>query len=728
MFLDRLIKPRDEKRSLSTFAGVFTPSILTILGVILYLRLSWVVGSVGLARALVIVVSASAITFITGLSISSISTNMEVKTGGAYYMISRSLGYAFGGSVGLPLYFSQALSVPLYVIGFAESLRLVWPAVNLQQAAVITIILVTIISFIGTKFVIKLQYIILLAVAGSLFSYFFSVLSPGILKYTPLIWRQAAGSPGFWAVFAVYFPAVTGILAGVSMSGDLKDPQRSIPRGTLAAIITGFLVYFTVSFSIGFCAPNSELLSNYMIVSQVARWPFLVLLGIWAATISSAFGSIMSAPRTLQALARDNIFPKFLGQGVGKQDEPLVALFLTFIIGFIAVVFGSIETIAPILTMFFLTTYGTLNFVAGLETLVKNPQYRPGFKTPWYVSLIGAGSCFAIMFIINQLASLIALMFIILIYFLLKRRSWQQAWGDIGKGFWLTVTNFCLNKLKELKNDPKNWRPNILVFSSDPEKQKELVRAAHWFAHESSIVLACNLIQGKLEENVREIIRSEKKTEQFLKEQGINAFVSTSVIENFEKDTAIIVQSAGIGDIKPNTVMFPWQEMSWLQQKHFVAMIRNQFYIGKNTVVLGTNSAKTATAAFVDIWWGGQDRNIELMLLLAHQLKMHQDWQQIKLRVLMALPAQDIKEKEEQLKTFLAVARIDAEILIIERQRSIGEHILERSGQSRMTMLGLAYPEKGTEREYYQGLAKYVQMLPLVIFVRNSKRAGVEIV
>lgn len=728
MFLEKLTKKRDEKRSLSTFAGVFTPSILTVLGVILYLRLGWVVGSVGLARTLLIVFSASAITFITGLSISSIATNMEVKTGGAYYMISRSLGYSFGGSVGLPLFFSQALSVPLYIIGFAESLRLLWPTVDLQSAAVIAIVLVAIISFIGTKFVIKLQYFILLAILFSLLSYFFGVFSPGVLKYTPLIWQQAAGSPGFWRVFAIYFPAVTGILAGVSMSGDLKNPQRSIPCGTLAAIVTGFLVYFFLSLSLAFCAPTSELQNNYMIVSQIARWPFLVLIGIWCATISSAFGSIMSAPRTLQALARDKILPDFLGHGFGKQDEPLIALLLTFLIGLVAVMFGSIETIAPVLTMFFLTTYGVLNFVAGLEMLVKNPQYRPTFKTPWYLSLIGALSCFAIMFIINQTVSLAALAIIILIYSFLKRRRWKQAWGDIGKGFWLTVTRFCLNKLKGIKDDPKNWRPNIIVLSSDPEKQKELVMAAHWFAHESNIVLACNLIQGKLEENVREIIRSEKKTEQFLKEQGLNAFVSTSVIENFEKDTAIIVQSAGIGDIKPNTVMFPWHEMSWMQQKHFVAMIRNQFYIGKNTLILAKNEAKSATVQVVDIWWGGEDRNIELMLLLAYQLKLHTDWQQTKLRVLMSSSPLDIKEREAKLKEFLFVARIEAEIVIFQKQRSIAEHILENSGQSRMVMMGLAYPEKGTEREYYQSLAKYVAMLPLIVFVRNSKRSGVEIV
>lgn len=165
-----------------------------------------------------------------------------------------------------------------------------------------------------------------------------------------------------------------------------------------------------------------------------------------------------------------------------------------------------------------------------------------------------------------------------------------------------------------------------------------------------------------------------------------------------------------------------------MQQKHFVAMIRNQFYIGKNTLILAKNEAKSATVQVVDIWWGGEDRNIELMLLLAYQLKLHTDWQQTKLRVLMSSSPLDIKEREAKLKEFLFVARIEAEIVIFQKQRSIAEHILENSGQSRMVMMGLAYPEKGTEREYYQSLAKYVAMLPLIVFVRNSKRSGVEIV
>jgi len=725
-------KKEKTKRSLGTFEGVFTPSILTIFGVIMYLRLGWVVGTAGLVNALTIIIVAGIITFITGLSISSIATNMEVKTGGAYYMISRSLGFSMGGSIGLPLFLSQALSVPLYVVGFVESLRLVFPDVHMQFYSIVTVIIITILSFIGAKFIIRVQFLILGAIILSFFSYFSGSIHISTSTITPVLWETFSENMNYWKVFAIYFPAVTGILAGISMSGDLKTPQRSLPAGTIAAIICGFIVYFFIAFTLAFSATSAELTSNYLIMPKLAKWPYLVIAGIWGATISSAFGSILSAPRTLQALARDKILPPILGNGYGKQDEPLIGIAITFLISLIAVTYGSLNSIAPILTMFFLTTYGTLNLEAGLETLIQNPQYRPQFKTPWYISILGAFACFATMFLINAVMSIIAITTITLIFYMLKKQSLQQTWGDISKGFWISIVNFCLSKLKKIKDDPKNWRPNILVFSQDPSKQKDLVKVAHWFGQHTGIVMVCNLIMGKLEQNVRELIRSDRKTEAFIKEQELDAFTSTSVIEHLEKDTAIISQSAGVGDIKPNTILFPWKNLKKSEQKSFIAMIRNQFYIGKNTLIMATNPRDVfSDNKNIDIWWGGEDRNIELILLLAYLLKLNEEWKDANITIKTIIENEKERKKKEALyHEFLFSARINANIEMLkhDKKKTITETIIENSIHTEIVFLGLAYPDKGLEKEYYQNMEPLANAFPVTLFVRNSKRGGGEIV
>ncbi|MGL5196299.1 MAG: Na-K-Cl cotransporter, partial [Chroococcales cyanobacterium] len=219
-----------ESGGLGTFGGVYTPSILTILGVIMYLRFGWVVGNVGLIGTLIIVTLATSITFFTGLSISAIATDRVVRVGGAYYMISRSLGIETGGAVGIPLYFAQGLSVALYTIGFAESVVEAFPEYRTLQRAIalITTLAVALLAMKSARTAIRAQYFIMAAIVLSLLSFAFgSSVDPNT---TIEMWgAKPENSEPFWVVFAVFFPAVTGIMAGVGMSGDLRDPSRSIP-------------------------------------------------------------------------------------------------------------------------------------------------------------------------------------------------------------------------------------------------------------------------------------------------------------------------------------------------------------------------------------------------------------------------------------------------------------------------------------------------------------------
>ena len=430
---------KQKTNGLGTFGGVFTPSILTILGVIMYLRFGWVVGHVGLVGTLLIVTMATAITFLTSLSIASIATDQKVKTGGAYYMISRSLGIESGGAIGISLYFAQALSVALYTVGFAESIVQVFPQLDEKLLGIITTIIVAAIALGSAKAAIKAQYVIMVGIVISIVSLIFgsAIDTTEVISSTD----PAPESPGFWVVFAVFFPAVTGIMAGVNMSGDLKNPKKSIPKGTFLAIGVGYLIYMILPLILANRAPVEALINDPLIMRKISFWGDSILIGVWGATLSSAIGSMLGAPRVLQALAKDNILPPFLkwtGKGTGDDDNPRVGTIFTLGVVLITVWIADLNLIAPILTMFFLTTYGVLNVAAGTERFLGSPSFRPTFRVHWVFSLIGAVACLAVMLLINTTATVIALLFVAGIFIWLKKRGAQfnvgQYWSRRSNG------------------------------------------------------------------------------------------------------------------------------------------------------------------------------------------------------------------------------------------------------------------------------------------------------
>ena len=483
---------------LSTFGGVFTPSILTILGVIMYLRFGWVVGNVGVTGTFLIVTLSTGITFLTGLSIASIATDQRIRTGGAYYMISRSLGIEAGGAVGIPLYLAQALSVALYTIGFAESVVNVFPVLDAKMVALVTTAAVTVLALKSARAAIKAQYIIMGAIAISLLSLFFG--SPLESTSVPTAAEAAQGveKAGFWVVFAVFFPAVTGIMAGVNMSGDLKNPGRSIPIGTLAAIGVGYLIYMSIPLLLASRASDAQLISDPMIMRKIAFWGDAIIMGVWGATLSSAVGSILGAPRVLQALARDGVLPpflRFLGQGSGEEDEPRVGTAFTFALAAITVLLADLNLVAPILTMFFLTTYGVLNITAGLEQFLGNPSFRPKFRVHWLFSLAGAVGCTIVMFLINSLATGAAIAIVLTIYFWLERQELRSAWGDVRNGIWFNLTRTGLLRLRNTI-DAKNWRPHLLVLSGAPTRRWHLIEFASSLSHNRGLVTVSSILTG----------------------------------------------------------------------------------------------------------------------------------------------------------------------------------------------------------------------------------------
>ncbi len=401
--------------SFGTFKGVYTPSVLTIFGVIMYLRFGWVLGNVGLAGTLLIVTIATAITFLTGLSISAMATNMKVGTGGAYYIISRSLGLEAGVAIGLPLFFARAFGVAFYIAGFSEALMSVVnplpmldPAITAKIISVTTLVGLTALAYISANLALKVQFFIFIAIGASLVSFFIGTPEASALVANADIPPKAA----FWVVFAVFFPAVTGIEAGLGLSGDLKNPAKSLPLGTMAAVVTGYIVYMAMPVFISAKVPNLEILRqvDFNVMGTIARWGILIVVGVFAASLSSALGSLLGAPRMLQALANDGVIPRFIGRGFGKgKADPRIATAISFVVALAAVLLGNLNMIAPILSMFFLLSYGLLNLSAGLEGLIESPSWRPKFKVHCSISLLGSAGCFTVMLMINAGATLISI-------------------------------------------------------------------------------------------------------------------------------------------------------------------------------------------------------------------------------------------------------------------------------------------------------------------------------
>lgn len=700
--------------SLGAFIGVFTPSILTILGVIMFLRLGWVVGNVGLVPALLIVIVANLITLATALSVAAVATNMHVGAGGAYYIISRSLGLEFGGAIGVPLFLAQALSVTLYAFGLAESLRLLWPETPLQPVAALTVVAVAVLAGRGAGLALKLQIPIMAAIGLALISLVTGILRTGT-ESVPL-WAGVADGASFWVVFAVFFPAVTGLLAGVSLSGDLKDPKTAIPRGTIAAVLVGFAVYLVVPVVLAAGAEPKVLAENSLIWFEVAALPVLIFPGLWGAILSSAVGSILGAPRTLSALADDGVVPRLVGR------SPHLSLVVSTSVALAAVALGDINAVAPVLTMVFLTTYGLINLVAGLEQLSGAPSYRPTIRVPWPVSLAGAVGCFWVMSLINWMAALAALVIEVAVYVSLRRRSLSASWGDMRYGALMSLIRTSFVKLRDLPVAPRNWRPHILVFAGDIARRIDLVRFAAWLNQDRGLLTVCHLTVGGLEEVVSTLGFREAEIQGRLDDEGITAFAEAHVVPGFEEGALTVAQAHGIGGIVSNTVMFGWSAKPE-RVVSTLRIMRRASLLGLSTVIcrIAPRSWRPRPQR-IDVWWGGLEHNGDMLLLFAHLLSLNPDWRTARVSVkCVASKLNPSAWSQSRLTELLKRSRIEAEAEVIDAENVVIRDVIhERSQDADIVFLGLREPEPGGEEEYAARLAEMVGNLPTVVLVRAA--------
>ncbi|MCF8368639.1 MAG: amino acid permease [Bacteroidales bacterium] len=722
----------ENSKKFGTFLGVYTPSVLTILGLIMYLRFGWVVGNLGLLLTIFVVILASSITFITGLSASAIATNMNVGVGGEYYIISRSLGLELGGSIGIPLYFCRTLSITFYSYGLAEALLLFWPdswgimpTHTLQFITIAIILLITTLSGKSASLVLKVQIPIMILVGLSLLALFFGSLSGGPIKAPELIPSYRTAPEGFWYVFAVFFPAVTGFTAGIGMSGDLKNPRKSIPRGTIWAVLTGVLIYIAVPVLL---SVTSKISPEELAGSGVDSWIKVAIFGsilvypaIWGAILSSAFGSVLGGPRVLQALAQDGLAPKFFAR-LSKSGQPTTATWMSGAIAMIAVFIGGLNTIAQFVSILFLTLYVMVNMSAVIERLVKDPSFRPTIKVPWYISLAGAIGAISVMFLISPTACVLAVILEIGLYVYLARRTLEMNWGDARAGFWRNLIRYALIQIRIYGSKPRNWRPRILLFIKDAEAQMELIKLASWFSQIFGISTVVKLIIGHLTESKIDIENHRLLIKDKIMRAKLTAFSEVIVVPEFEVGAITVAQSNGLIGIKANTIMFGWSESheTKLSQQRIIRAVSQA---NKSTILARIKWPRTLEKnKSIDLWWGGQQRNGDLMLLLAHLLVMNKEWERASITIRSIVDSKEVQGKMmDSIQPLIPKARINAnlEVLVKKPGETVTKVIQQYSKNSTIVLLGLKITQSGGEEEYVDFLEELISPLNTVVLVNN---------
>ena len=721
------------------FGGVFTPCTLTILGVIMFLRFGQVVGQSGVVYAMLIVLGAKAITTLTTLSLSAIATNTRVRGGGAYYLISRSLGVEFGGAIGILFFLAQAISAAMYVIGFTEALTETFANYALNSMAISSLVNLAVFAcvYIGAGWTIKLQYFILAILVAALGSFY----TGAIFDFDPQLLQANMMSkfePGenFFTMFALFFPAVTGIMAGANMSGDLANPSKSIPKGTLLAVGVTALVYLSQAFLLGGSRPADELISNNMVIREIAVWPIWITAGVFAATLSSALGSMMGAPRILQAFAKDDIFRslRFFSAGSGKSNEPRRATVVTFVIAQICIVLGDLNAIAPIITMFFMITYGLLNLATFYEAITKNPSYRPTFRfRHWSISLAGALGCLAVMFLINWVWALVSIGFIAALHWFIRWREIESRWGDLQSGIAFERARKALLRLEEEAYHPKNWRPVVMALSGTGWTRAYIPIYGHWLTAGHGILTLAHVVTGDIENHAVRRKRYEKALRNFIAKEELQAFPAVTVNQYLSDGIEALLQCHGIGGLQPNTVLLGWpQDES--KAESFGANIRVIARMGQSVLACRflehrtTEEEKPQSSdhhwevppGTIDIWWRGME-NGALMMLLAHLLHKNTEWRSNRIRLMRIVEKPEAREEVlAHLIELAASARIDCDARVIVSQAPLADTIQTESAHAAIVFMGFQTPEEGEELALFRNLEELSFLLPRVIFIDSA--------
>lgn len=632
--------------------GVLVRCMLNIWGVMLFIRMTWIVGQAGIALSCAIVLIATVVTTITGMSTSAIATNGFVRGGGAYYLISRSLGPEFGGSIGLIFAFANAVAVAMYVVGFAETvvemlkesdLLMIDQTNDIRIVGTITIILLLGISVAGMEWESKAQLVLLVILIAAIFNYVIGSFIPmeskeakGFLGYKGEIMMENMGpdfrdGETFFSVFAIFFPAATGILAGANISGDLADPQLAIPRGTLLAILITTIVYLGIAFSTGSCIVrdatgniNSTIVgtltnctqaacksgydfssctsmtkcayglqNDFQVMSLVSGFGPLISAGIFSATLSSALASLVSAPKVFQALCKDNIYPSLqvFAKGYGKNNEPLRGYMLTFVIALGFILIAELNTIAPIISNFFLASYALINFSVFHASLAKSPGWRPGFKYyNMWVSLVGAIMCCAVMFVINWWAALVTYVIVLALYIYVTYKKPDVNWGSSTQALtYLQALQHSI-RLTGVEDHIKNFRPQCLVMIGPPNSRPALLNLVDAFTKNVGLMVCGHVRMGPRRQAFKELANDQARYQRWLLRNKTKAFYTPVYAEDLREGCQFLLQAAGLGRLRPNTLVVGfksnWRDGDMKDVETYINMMHDAFDFQYGVVVI----------------------------------------------------------------------------------------------------------------------------------------------
>ncbi|MGB0806482.1 MAG: amino acid permease [Salibacteraceae bacterium] len=647
------------------FAGVFTPSILTILGVIMYMRLGWVVGHAGLTGSIVIILIAHVISIATGLSISSIATNKKVGAGGVYYVLSRSLGLPMGGAIGYTLFVATSFSIALYLIGFAENFNPVLgmgSTINdFRVSGTLALLLLTILVYISTSVAIKSQYFILAAIVLSLIAVFggdTNLVAPVATMANP------SSDVSFAVLFGIFFPAVTGFTAGIAMSGDLENPKKDIPIGTMLAIGVGLFIYIVLAIYLSVGVEESILKSNYNVLMDIALFAPFVIAGIWGATLSSALGGLLGGPRIFQAMSVDNITPysKTFAAGTGKSKEPRNALILTIIIAEVGVLIGELDAIARLVSMFYLMAYNFINLSFFLESWA-NSDFSPKFKVSKWVGAIGFLATFTVMFQIDPLAMVLAYVVLFGTYFFLKRNELSLNSGDIWGSVWSSVVKAGLKKMDGMEENQNYWRPNILLFSGGTEKRPHLIELSHDIGGRSGMISNFDLVESP---DAKVLFPKKDKGVKTadIREDGI--FTRRQEVKDVYTGIETIASVYGFSGIEPNTVLMGWPRKTE-HPEQFANLTQSLIDLDYNVLYMDYDEERGyGKYETIDLWWRGVSNNVILTIRLVKFILTSQRWANAHVRVLLVNEDKIARnEIQESIIQVLNEFRLQAEIKII---------------------------------------------------------------
>lgn len=685
------------KIKFGTFYGIFIPNVTMMLGVILFLRLGILVGNSGLVYTLSAIFLSLFFMIITSLSIASVASNMNVGAGGIYYLVSRTLGTELGGAIGIGIYLTQLLSICLTTSGFAIIMHDLVPNISISHIELGALFMLTLCSIFSARIAIHIQLLVLVFLAIVLLSIAFGnsenmSVTTQITSYKNL---------NFWHTFAIFFPAMTGIEAGMALSGNLQNPARSIFKGNIYSLITIAVIYVLVVFFMHFKIPSQSLATDPFVLAEYSVNKPIVYAGIMIAALSSTLGSLIAAPRILGVMSQDGILPKFLSVTHGNSKEPRISLLVTMAFAILVTIYTNIDQIIPMLSMFCLMTYGLMNFIAAINAYMNTVSWRPIYKTHYVISFFGLGIASYCMLKINVNASVTVLILLLFFMYAFSRINIEGRFPDLRDSLLFYITRYSLYKLKRTPDNALTWHPVILVLAVNPSSHRNLAWIANKLASRNGILIFGTVIPS---DNLHdERVQSVKSTlENYFVDNDVTALSEVQVSNTANEGFLNYISSYGIGNVNPNIILTPLNSAEeinndLLQMFQATSMVKKNIalFIGPDEKYKKLFRRSLGYKRNIDIWWDSNAHDSFFLLLnFAFLLTENHLWHrtEVTLKALVPDPA-GISEMHEFLAEFTKNSRLKMQIRVEIGNIENREKSIEKlSAQTDLTLIPLIHP------------------------------------